>query len=139
LADQLVYSTGRVFAYVSERVPLSAVAGMVGMGLERDGDLVAGIIYEGFNGPNIWMHVAGSADKRWLTRSFLRAGFAYPFVQCGVARVSGYVEARNTAARRFDEHLGFTEEARLQGAAADGGDVIIYVMRKENCRYVDSK
>jgi RimJ/RimL family protein N-acetyltransferase len=139
LADKLVYSTGRVFAFVSGLVPMNAVAGMVGIGLERDGELIAGVIYEGFNGKNIWMHVAAVPGKRWLVRSYLKACFVYPFVQCGVDRVSGYVNASNLEARRFDEHLGFKEEATLQGAAADGGDVIIYVMRKKGCRYVDSK
>lgn len=138
MSDQLVFSTGRVFAFVNSLVPLNAVAGMVGIGLERDGEMVAGVIYEGFNGTNIWMHVAAQPGKRWLTRGYLKACFAYPFVQCNVARISGYVNASNTQARRFDEHLGFEEEARLQGAAADGGDVIIYVMRRGTCRYVEA-
>ena len=29
------------------------------------------------------------------------------------------------------------EEARLKGAAQDGGDVILYVMRREECPYVE--
>jgi NifB/MoaA-like Fe-S oxidoreductase len=42
-------------------------------------------------------------------------------------------------AREFDENLGFQQEAVLKGAASDGGDVILYVMRKEDCKYVNSK
>lgn len=136
MADRLIYSTGRVFAFVSERVPMSVVSGMQGIGLERDGDLIAGVIYEGFNGHNMWTHIAAKSETPWLTRSYLRAIFAYPFVQCGVGRISGYVEASNTAARKFDEHLGFEQEAVLHGAAADGGDVIIYAMPKSRCKYV---
>jgi RimJ/RimL family protein N-acetyltransferase len=117
-------------------MPFNAVEGMVGIGFERDGELIAGVMYEGYNGRNIWMHVAALTDKRWLTRSYMKVCFAYPFVQLGVNRISGYVNESNTLARRFDEHLGFKEEARLRGAAADGGDVIIYAMHKEECRYV---
>jgi RimJ/RimL family protein N-acetyltransferase len=73
-----------------------------------------------------------------MTREYLRYCFHYPVVECGVDRVSGWVEASNEAARRFVEHLGFREEARLKGAARDGGDVILYVMWREDCRYVDS-
>jgi RimJ/RimL family protein N-acetyltransferase len=40
-------------------------------------------------------------------------------------------------ARRLDEHLGFTHEATLRGAAPDGGDVLLYVMRREDCRFID--
>lgn len=127
----------RVYAFVRERAPVPLSAGMKALGLERDGKLIAGVLYEGFSGPNLWMHVAAEPGSNWLTRGFLRAVFTYPFVQLGCRRVSGAVDASNTAARRFDEHLGFREEARLRGAAADGGDVILYVMWKEDCRYVD--
>jgi RimJ/RimL family protein N-acetyltransferase len=113
------------------------VAGMKGLGLERDGELVAGVLYEGFNHHNVWMHVAAEG-KHWLNRDFLRYCFYYPFVELGVSRVSGYVEASNLAARRFDEHLGFRQEAVLQGAASDGGDVILYVMRRDDCRYLEA-
>lgn len=123
----------RVLAFVQKYVPLSACANMSALGLERDGDLIAGVLYEGFNGYNVWMH---SAIPGRLTREFLRAAFRYPFEQLGCKRVSGYVEASNAKARRFNEHLGFKPEARLRGAASDGGDVILYVMKREGCRYV---
>ena len=73
-----------------------------------------------------------------MTRDFLRAGFAYPFKVCGVSRLSGYVNESNTDARRLNEHLGYIEEARLRGAAPDGGDVILYVMWRENCRFLEN-
>lgn len=133
---KLISSPSRVFEFVRRHTPLQAVAGMKGIGLEVDGELVAGVIYESFNGNNVWMHVAISDGGRHLTRSALRNCFDYPFNQMGVQRITGYVEASNTAARRFDEHLGFRQEAVLSGAASDGGDVIIYVMRREDCRYL---
>lgn len=126
-----------VFAFARERIPgLRRCEGMTAIGLRRDGDLVAGVIYEGFNGRNVWMHVAAESSRRWLVRDYLRACFAYPFNVCGCDRVSGYVEDSNESAKRFDEHLGFRPEARLKGAAPDGGDVILYVMWKKDCRYV---
>lgn len=126
-----------VFSFVQSSLGgLAKSEGMTAIGLERDGALVAGAVYEGFNGQNMWVHLAGLPGRSWLNREFLQAGFRYPFIQCGVHRLSGYVNASNTDARRFDEHVGFQEEARLRGAAPDGGDVIIYVMRKEDCRYV---
>jgi RimJ/RimL family protein N-acetyltransferase len=119
-------------------MPLNVVAGMKGLGLERDGELVAGVVYEGYNGQNVWMHVAAVPGRRWLNKAYLRYCFEYPFVELGCRRVSGYVEARNLDARRFDEHLGFQQEAVLRGAASDGGDVILYVMWREDCRFLES-
>ena len=109
---------------------------MRAIGLRRDGDLVAAAVYEGFNGQNIWAHLAGLPGRRWMTRDFLRAAFAYPFLVCGVQRLSGYVNASNTEARRLNEHFGCRVETVLSGAAHDGGDVLIYVMWRKDCRYV---
>lgn len=137
MTTRIVSDPARVWAYVHQQVPVPIVAGMKGLGLERDGELVAGVLYEGYNGVNVWMHVAAAAGRRWLNKEFLRYCFYYPFVELGCRRVSGSVDASNEDARRFDEHLGFQQEAVLRGAAADGGDVILYVMRREDCRYVD--
>jgi RimJ/RimL family protein N-acetyltransferase len=138
MSTRIVSDPARVFAFCRERMPVSLVAGMKGLGLERDGELVAGVLYEGFNRHNIWMHVAAEPGKKWLNKEFLRYSFQYPFLELGCTRVSGYVEANNADARRFDEHLGFQQEAVLQGAASDGGDVILYVMRREDCRYLEN-
>lgn len=139
MAKTIISSPSRVYEFVNKYTPMNMVTGMKGLGLEEDGELIAGVLYEGFNGNNIWMHVAAVPGKRWMTREYLRYCFYYPFVECGVQRISGYVNASNTEARRFDEHLGFRQEARLSGAAPDGGDVIIYVMWREECRYVNTK
>lgn len=129
-------NTARVFAFVRQFTPVNLVEGLQAIGLEKDGELVAGVLYEGFNGHNVWMHVGAMPGKRWMTKEYLKAAFLYPFVQLKCSRVSGYVEAWNMDARKFDEHLGFKKEAVLSGAASDGGDVILYVMRREDCRYV---
>ena len=126
----------RVFGFVAPRTNLALAQGMRALGLERDGRLVAGVVFEGINGFNAWMHVAAEPGARWMNRAFLRACFAYPFEQLRLRRVSGYVAASNTQARGFDEQLGFVQEATLAGAAADGSDVLIYVMRRENCRFL---
>ena len=128
--------TVRVLDFVRTLMPMNAVEGMQALGVERDGELVAGVLYEGFNDYNVWMHVAAVPGSRWLNRRLLRAFFSYPFDQMGVRRVSAYVNASNTVARRFDEHLGFKPEATLTGAAPDGGDVILYSMWRKDCRYV---
>ena len=136
MAHTIVTNPAQVWAYVHTKVPVPVTSGMTGLGLVRDGEFVAGVIYEGFNGVNVWMHVAAEVGRKWLNREFLRYCFEYPFEELGVQRVSGAVDASNIDARRFDEHLGFKQEAVLHGAAADGGDIILYVMRREDCRFL---
>lgn len=106
------------------------------IGLRKNGELVAAAVYEGFNGVNMWVHLAAVPGARWMTRDYLRACFAYPFLVCGVRRLSGYVMHDNLAARRLNEHFGYHIEATLAGAAADGGDVLIYMMRRQDCRFI---
>ena len=131
------YELDAVLPFMQRHIQgLSAAQGMRAIGLRRGGQLVAGVIYEGFNGRNVWVHLAGEPGARWMTRDFLRHCFAYPFLVCGVDRLSGYVNASNTAARRLNEHFGYRVEATLTGAAPDGGDVLIYVMWRKDCRYV---
>ena len=124
-----------VWKFINKFTPLRAVSDMKGLGLERDGELIAGVLYEGWNGRNVWMHVAIAPGAR-ITREYIRHCFRYPFIELGCRRISGYVNASNKAACRFDEHLGFRQEAALIGAAPDGGDVIVYVMWREDCKYV---
>ena len=137
MSHALDFELENVLPFVQSLIPgLAANDGMRAIGLRRNGELVAGAVYEGFNGRNMWVHLAGLPGRCWLNRRFLQAGFHYPFVLCGVDRLSGYVNSSNTDARRFDEHVGFHEEARLKGAAPDGGDVILYVMWRQDCRFL---
>ena len=132
----LVYDMARIAPFVQGKTGIALSDGATGIGWQRsDGRLVAAALYEGYNGRNIWVHLAAEG-AHWLSRVFLRAGFAYPFLVCKVQRLWGRVDASNAAARRFDEHIGFREVARLPGAAYDGGDVLIYCMNREDCRYV---
>ena len=131
------YDLEQVLPFAQSLIPgLARSDGMRCIGLRKDGELVAAAVYEGFNGQNMWVHLAGVPGQRWMTRDFLRAGFAYPFLVCGVQRLSGYVNSSNLAARRLNEHFGYRVEATLKGAAPDGGDVLIYVMWRKDCRHV---
>jgi RimJ/RimL family protein N-acetyltransferase len=106
------------------------------IGWERRGELVAGVVYDGYTRINIDMHVAAEG-VRWLTREFLGEAFRYPFVQLSVRRVTGKVPATNAAARRFDEHLGFTYEGTIRQALPGGEDLIVYGMLKSECRWLE--
>ena len=109
------------------------------IGLEEDGNLIAGVVYNLYNGPSICMHVAAVPGKRWMTKDYLYRCFAYPFEQLNCNRVTGLVKADNTEARRFDEHLGFVQEGIIRKGAEDGTDMILYGMLKEECRWLGVK
>lgn len=105
------------------------------IGWEKDGELQAVVVYNYCSKADISMHVAAVPGRRWMTREFLKAVFAYPFKQLGVRRVTGFVPAKNTDAQRFDEHLGFEREGYMKHAMPDD-DVIVYGMLRERCRFI---
>lgn len=108
------------------------------LSLWDDMTILAAVVYEGYVGNNICMHVAAEG-KHWLNRQFLYACFDYPFNQLKVDRVTGCVPDSNEAAKRFDEHLGFQREGLLRKASQDGSDLIVYGMLRAECRFLEKR
>jgi RimJ/RimL family protein N-acetyltransferase len=128
-----------VIKFVGERVDENDFGSAIGIGQYKDGKIIAGVVYNLYNGPSICMHVAAEPGTRWLTRDFLFRVFAYPFIQLGCNRVTGLVRTDNMEARRFDEHLGFKQEGVIRKGASDGTDMILYGMLMEECRWLELK
>ena len=108
----------------------------IAMGRIQDGVLLGGVVFDHYNLASIAMHCAG--DGAWITREFLRKAFAYPFDQLKVNKILGLVDSSNEAARRLDEHLGFVIEATVKDAAPHG-DLLIYSMTREQCKYLGGR
>lgn len=108
----------------------------IGIGWEKNGEIVAGVAYADWNGVNIVAHIASDGSKRWMTRQYLWTIFDYPFVQAGVNRVTVLIGEDNKASRNLAEHLGFELETTLKGAHPSG-DLLVYVLWKQNCRWLN--
>lgn len=64
--------------------------------LDSAGNLVGGIVYHNWNPERGIIEMSGAAtDKRWLTRSVIRAAFTYPFAGAGCQTVYMLVSERN--------------------------------------------
>lgn len=129
----------RVVSWVAQRIDEQRFEGAIGIGLEEDGELIAGVVFNMYTGPSICMHVAAVPGKRWMTREYLWRCFAYPFVQLGCHRITGLVRVDNLEAQKFDEHLGFKREGLLRRACDDGTDMILYGMLKDECVYITDR
>jgi RimJ/RimL family protein N-acetyltransferase len=136
---RIVYDAERIGPWVCERAGGTWIPGRgSAIGLERDGEIVAGVLYEDYNGANVVMHVASDGTAQWMTPEYLRQCFEYPFKQLGCKRVTGIVPSSNERALRFDERLGFRVEATLKAAHPDG-DLIVLSMRRDQCRWLRSQ
>jgi len=129
----------RVVRWVGEQVNEDDFGKAVGIGLEEDGELIAGVVFNLYTGPSISMHVAAVPGKRWMTKEYLFRCFAYPFLQLKCRRITGLVRVDNLDAQRFDEHLGFKREGVLREACEDGTDMIVYGMLREECRFIGDR
>lgn len=98
------------------------------------GELYGGAVYQRFTGASIGMHVAGFRSD-WLSRDLLWAGFHYPFMQLGVKKVFGQIQASNTTALEFDLKLGFKIVATINDVFPDG-DLIVVAMARDECRWL---
>ena len=99
-------------------------------------ELVAGVTFTNFDGANVWIDCAAKAKTRWADRRALWAVFSYCFDQLGCVRVSSMVPEDNKIAQKFNESAGLVHEATLKRAAPNNGDMRVYRMFREDCRWL---
>ena len=105
------------------------------IGLKKDGEFVAGVIYENWHGKSITCHIAVTGR---MIPAYLFAIFDYPFNVCKVGKIIVPVSSANITSIKFVEKMGFQEEARIKDAMADG-DMVIFTMPKERCKYLENR
>ena len=104
------------------------------IGIERDGKIVGGCMFENFTGQSVLIHAAGEG-RFWMNREFIRAVFGYCLRQLGVKKAIGMVDSTNSDSRHFIENLGFRPEAVIADGARHG-DLIMYTLTRQECRYL---
>ena len=119
--------------WVAERVQGKYFAeGSQAIGLERYGQIIAGVIYENWNKASIVCHIA--IEGR-ITKGYLKAIFAYPFEFCKVKKIIVPVSSTHAKSLKLVTKMGFVEEARVKDATPDG-DIIFLTLAREKCRFI---
>lgn len=104
------------------------------LGLLIDGDIKAGVIYENFNKSSVTCHIACN----FLGSEFLAAIFDYPFNSMGVRKIICPVYSDNQKSIKLVEKMGFSIEGVLTDCAPNG-DILLYTMKKSDCKYLGKK
>jgi len=107
------------------------------IGLVKDDEVLAGVVFEDYTGAAMAVHIAVSHENVPL-RKFLIAVADYAFNQMAVDKLIGLVPSTNTPALGFDLRLGFKPEAVIKGVYPDG-DLVILSLTKEDCRFLPRK
>lgn len=110
-------------------------AGSQAIGFVKNGQIVAGVIYEHWNGSSVVCHMA--VEGR-LTREFLWIIFDYPYNQCNVEKIILPVASSNKKSVKLVLNMGFQEEARIADAHPTG-DLVFYTMKRTDCRFLGPK
>jgi|DEB19_MinimDraft_2_1074335.scaffolds.fasta_scaffold27836_2 RimJ/RimL family protein N-acetyltransferase len=125
----------RLLPWAAERIGITFRRDAYSLGLEKNGKIVAVVVFDTFSACDCCMHIASDGTKAWMNKGLLLATFAYPFTQLGFRRVTAMVPAKNTAALAFDENIGFVREGFHPHGCPDD-DLISLGLLKENCRFV---
>jgi RimJ/RimL family protein N-acetyltransferase len=106
------------------------------IGIEKEGKLIAGVVYNNYQ-PELLIEMSiASLDKRWATRHNIKAFFRYPFIQLGLERVQTLCKAADKGVVMFNKRLGFTPEGYHRKAFHGGHDAISWSMLKPECKWI---
>lgn len=124
----------RVGAWVADQVEqMSSWGDFYAMGAERDGELVAGVVFNNMTDSSATCHIAVSKPTK-IFSELLDHAYMYAFHTCKLLRLTGLVGADNDKALRLDKHIGFVEEGVMRKAGTGGEDIIVLVLWPENYR-----
>jgi RimJ/RimL family protein N-acetyltransferase len=97
--------------------------------------LVAGCVFEQYNGTHMFLHCAARRGS-FFSKEFLHACFHYCFVANSCKRISCVVDSSNTRCQKFVAGVGWEEDVRLKGAGIGNGDLIVYKMTPQTCKWL---
>lgn len=118
----------RVADYVAERCGTVIQRPFTALGVEVDGKIVIGAVFNGFNGHSIELTMAG--DPRGFTRAFLRRLGRYVFEELGCLRASFTTEQDHVV--NLIHRLGGQTEGRKRNHFGRGRDGIILGILRED-------
>jgi len=125
----MIVADERVARFVSECIGFGLCPPFTTIGIERNGTVIAGVIFSQFEGNDVHVTVAG---KGW-TRSFLQAVGSYVFDQLGCDRMTFITERPHVAALAV--RLGGQVEGCLRSHFGPGRNGIIIGCLKEEYAY----
>lgn len=137
-AGGIIYGADPEIAdWVAKRIPgYIRSPGAVALGVERKNRIVAGVIFERFNGANIEASIAADPGTKWADRKTLFRLFAYPFLQLGCDCITVLIALNNLPSLNLATKLGFNQIALVPFAAHDGVPLVILQQYRDQCRWL---
>lgn len=129
----MIVSDERVVRFVSKVLGVGFVPPYTAMGVERDGQIVGGVLFNVFEGADVHVSAAGAG---W-TRGFLRAVGDYVYGTLACERMTLTTEQPAVAALAL--RLGGQVEGQLRSHFGPGRDAILIGVLRDDWRYATPK
>lgn len=101
--------------------------------IREDGSTAGMVGFDGWTPNSVHMHVALGVAA--AARPLLRPAFAEAFAD-GRSMALGSVRSSNARSLRLAIRLGFREVYRVKDGWAAGEDMVLFEMRREECRWL---
>lgn len=148
IGNVLFGASAYVADFVTSRIRGCSVApgSYEALGVGRDGQLIAGVVYYNYEprDRNIYVHIA-SDSPRWSAPSTMRVLFAYPFIQLDCVRITALIPRSNRRCREFTmgdrkrKGMGFREEGCHPLGFLAKEDLMSYGLLRKNCRFIPNE
>lgn len=92
------------------------------------------VAYDNWTEAAVFAHMAVESASVW--RALLRPAFEYPFVQLEREILFGLIVASNVRSMALVEALGFRQAHRVRDGWSRGVDMVLWEMRREDCRWL---
>lgn len=125
----MIVDDERVARFVGERVGTIILPPFTCMGIERDGEIIGGVVFNHFTGFDLHITVAG---KGWTKGFFAEVGH-YVFDQLQCLRMTAVTEQFEVV--RLAERLGGEIEGMMRNHFGPGRDAYIVGMTREDWKY----
>ncbi len=125
----MIVTDARVAEFVSRELGVSICPPFTAMGIERDGEIIAGVIFHCYEGAAVHVTVAGNG---W-TLGFVRAVGDYVYRQLGCERMTLTSEHDDVIA--YAQRLGGKVEGVLRSQYGAGRDATIVGILRDEYRF----
>lgn len=124
-----IVDDARVAAFVGERVDTIICPPFTAMGIERNGEVIAGVVFNVFTGSDVHVTVAGTG---WTKGFFADVGH-YVFDQLKCIRMTAVTEKPEVV--RIAERLGGEIEGAMRDHFGPGRDGFIVGILKQDWKF----
>jgi RimJ/RimL family protein N-acetyltransferase len=101
---------------------------------DQNGNILGVVVFSRFTTGNCEI-TAASTSPRFLSKGFVYAAAAYPFIQLQCKRITAIVAVENTASLNLAQRLGFKTEGRLRDWFPTGDAFILGLLLSE-CKWL---